>query len=103
MFHFVIRNAAEDGVFHLLLLLIGAAWGRSGEGGGGGGGGVYCYSGWAVFIAVPFRGLRAGGFAWLGFVMPVFFVCAFLLWGAWCGWWCLGGLAPSGSLACWAR
>ena len=74
-----------------------------GRGGGGGGGGVYCYSGWAVFIAVPFRGLRAGGFAWLGFVMPVFFVCAFLLWGAWCGWWCLGGLAPSGSLACWAR
>ena len=32
MFHFVIRNVAEDGVFHLLLLLIGAAWGRSGGG-----------------------------------------------------------------------
>ena len=30
MFHFVIGNAAEDGVFHLLLLLIDAAWGRSG-------------------------------------------------------------------------
>ena len=30
MFHFVIRNAAEDGVFHLLLLLADAAWGRNG-------------------------------------------------------------------------
>ena len=49
---------------------MGAQWGV---------GGVHYYSGWAVFIAVPFKGLRAGGFAWLGFVMPVFFVCACLL------------------------